>query len=66
MTNPIFSLNDRGFNIQAFYVDGSHEAKVEIRKGGDMFREFEYPAYKIYNLAAHFSDIVDSILTPQV
>jgi hypothetical protein len=52
---------DRGYAIRASYLaepnDG--DALIEIFKDGQPLREFLFPAYKIWNLAAHFSDIVD-------
>lgn len=35
-------------------------ALVEMFKDGQSVRRFLYPAYKVWNLAAHFSDLVDS------
>jgi len=32
---------------------------VEIFKDGQPHRSFTFPAYKIWNIAAHFRDIVD-------
>jgi hypothetical protein len=51
---------DRGFSVKAFYLlhsDG--DALVEITRDGEPYRRFLWPAYKIWNIAAHFSDIVD-------
>jgi hypothetical protein len=54
---------DRGFTIKAFYLsEPAGDALVQIFKDDKPFREFLYPAYKIWNLAAHFKDIVDSEL----
>jgi hypothetical protein len=50
---------DRGFCIKAFYLsEPSGDALVEITRDGQPYRRFLYPAYKVWNLAAHFSDIV--------
>lgn len=52
---------DRGFTMKAQYlIEPSGDALIEIMKFGEPYRRFLYPAYKIWNLAAHFSDIVDS------
>jgi len=60
-SNPLFDLTDRGYNVRAWYLKNTEtekgDALVEIRKG-DLIKEFIYPAYKIWNIAAHFSDIV--------
>ena len=55
-----FDIENRGYHIRAYW-DESSAAKVTIHKGDELFKEFGYPAYKIFNLAAHFSDIVDGI-----
>lgn len=63
---PEFDITDRDFNIKAWYVQDDEQYKgdalVKITKDGQPLREFLYPAYKIWNLAAHFEDIVDSEL----
>lgn len=52
---------DRGYSVKASYLKqpDSGDALVEIFKDGIKLREFLFPAYKIWNIAAHFSDIVD-------
>jgi len=63
MTKPIFDIEDRGFRVRAWYLnDDSGNALVEVRKKGRFFRKFKWPAYKIFNIAAHFKDIVDGEL----
>jgi hypothetical protein len=53
--------SDRGFTVKAFYLSvPKGEALVEIQRGGEPYRRFLYPAYKIWNIAAHFKDIVNS------
>ena len=50
---------DHGFSVKAFYLtnpDG--DALVEIYRDGQPYRRFLYPAYKVWNIAAHFHDIV--------
>jgi hypothetical protein len=53
---------DRGYTCRANYLKPPHggDALVEIFKDGQPVREFLFPAYKIWNIAAHFRDIVDS------
>lgn len=60
-----FDITERGYRIVALWGESS-DAKVTIHKGDELFKEFEYPAYKIFNLAAHFSDIVDGIIADDV
>jgi hypothetical protein len=64
---PVFSIDDRDFNIKVWYledtIDSKGDALVEIRYSNNLIREGLFPSYKIYNLAAHFSDIVDGELS---
>lgn len=57
---PVFDINDRDFNVKAWYLKGMVDALIELRFKDNLVRSLIYPAYKIYNIAAHFSDIVDS------
>lgn len=52
---------DRGYTVRASYLKEPHkgDALVEIFKDGQPLRQFTFPAYKIWNIAAHFKDIVD-------
>lgn len=52
---------DRGFTVKAFYLvkPNNGDALVEVYRDGEPYRRFLFPAYKIWNIAAHFSDIVD-------
>jgi hypothetical protein len=55
------SPEDRGYSVKASYLsEPKGEALIEIFKGGEKLRWFLFPAYKVWNIAAHFSDIVDS------
>ena len=53
---------DRGYTMRVSYLKppANADALVEVMKDGDKVREFLFPAYKIYNLQAHFGEIVDS------
>lgn len=53
---------DRGYTVKASYLKPPNEgdALIQVFKDGAVVREFLFPAYKIWNIAAHFSDIVDS------
>jgi len=66
---PEFNKNDRGFNVKAWYLvdteDSKGDALIEVRKNGKLLRQFIFPAYKIWNIAAHFQDIVDGELTKE-
>ena len=51
---------DRGYTVKGSYlIEPKGEALIEIFKDGVILRKFLFPAYKIWNIAAHFSDIVD-------
>jgi hypothetical protein len=51
---------DRGYTVKAHYlITPKADALIEIFKDGVLVRKFLFPAYKIWNIAAHFSDIVD-------
>ena len=52
---------DRGYTVRASYLKEPHagDALVEILKDGQPLRQFTFPAYTIWNIAAHFKDIVD-------
>jgi len=64
---PEFDINDRGFNAKAWYLKNTETSKgdalIEIRYNNELIRQFLFPAYKIWNIAAHFSDIVDGELS---
>ena len=62
----VFDKKDRGFRIRAWYQDEKQDALVQIDKDGKLRRKFKFPAYKIFNLAAHFSDIVDGELQKNI
>jgi hypothetical protein len=54
----------KGYKLTALWPTnkGDGDALCELAKGEEVIREFKYPAYKVYNLAAHFYDIVESEL----
>ena len=50
-----------GFQLRAFFTDGL-EARIEITRDGVPFRKGTYPAYRIWNLSAHWHAMVDEYL----
>jgi hypothetical protein len=55
------SPDNRGFTVKASYlIEPKGEALIEIFKDGEPLRWFLFPAYKVWNIAAHFDDIVES------
>ena len=52
---------DRGFTVKATYLtEPRGDSLVEIFKNGGPYKRFLWPSYKIWNIAAHFPDIVSS------
>jgi hypothetical protein len=53
---------DRGFTAKAWYLKepNAGDALIEVFRNGEPYRRFLYPACKIWNIAAHFGDIVTS------
>lgn len=50
-----------GHRISAWYLtEPKGDCLVKITKGNDLIREFLYPAYKVWNLAAHADEIIAS------
>jgi len=47
--------------IATYLTDPKADALVEIKKDGELVKEFLFPAYKIWNIAAHAQDIVDGL-----
>ena len=62
LKKPIFDILDRGFRIRAFYGKGKDKADalIEVRKNGKFYKRGRILAYKVSNIAAHFSDMVDN------
>lgn len=59
-----FGINERGFTFKAWYcTDNDGDAIIEVWCNEILVREFLYPAYKIWNIAAHVSDIIDGELS---
>lgn len=51
----------KGFTVKSWYLKEPNygDALIEIFKDGQLHRFFKFPAYKIWNIAAHFHDIVE-------
>lgn len=53
-----FESDARGLHFVAWYlIEPNGEALVEITKDGQAVKSFLWPAYKIWNIAAHVDDI---------
>lgn len=54
---------DRGFVFTAWDVpDSGGDALIEVERDGNIIRSFQFPAYKVWNIAAHSHDIIESEL----
>jgi len=64
---PEFDIDDRGYNVKAWFLKNTETSKgnalIEVKYNDTLVRRFLFPAYKIYNIAAHFSDVVDGELS---
>lgn len=51
----------RGFSVRASYLEAPNDrnAWCEVFKDGAAYKSFYCPAYRIYNVVAHFNDMVD-------
>ena len=57
---PAFDISDRGYRVKAWYlIEPKGDTLIEVFLNENLLREFLFPAYKIWNIAAHFKDIVD-------
>lgn len=56
------TTSDRGYTAKAWEIkdDAQGESLIEICKDNNIVRSFKFPSYKIWNISAHLSDIVDS------
>lgn len=63
----LFEEHDRDFTVMAWYLEDTEASKgdalIEISYDRKLIRSFLFPAYKIWNIAAHFGDIVDGELS---
>ena len=58
-----FEREYKGYKVRAFPgFDTRGDARIEFTHPDGRVLELSYPAYKIYNIAAHFEDIVDGEL----
>lgn len=58
---------DRGFVFRAYEIpDSQGDALIEVERDGKVVRSFTFPAYKVWNIAAHANDIINSELHKDV
>ena len=58
---PAFAFTDRGYNVQCFY-GSAQESLIVVTRDGVPHVQFRYPSYRIWNIAAHFNEMVDNWL----
>lgn len=57
-----FEIEKKGYTFKATYLMfPKNDALIEIFKGNNLIKEFLFPAYKIWNIAAHIYDIIDGL-----
>lgn len=57
-----FEVEARGFKFTATYLaEPKGDALIEISRNGEMVKSLLWPAYKIWNIAAHAEDIAADI-----
>jgi hypothetical protein len=61
MTNEklAFEESHKNFSVKAFWGD-EPDARIEIFKDGEPYKTYAYPAYRIFNIAAHFHEMVEN------
>lgn len=62
-TRRAFKETHRGYSIEMFWGEGENARGIVTRDSdGVVIYRFLYPAYKIFNIQAHWSEIVDGEL----
>jgi hypothetical protein len=56
-----FEESYKNFSVKAYWGD-EPDARIEIFEDGRPYATYAYPAYRIFNIAAHFSDMVEGTL----
>lgn len=57
-----FECEESGYHFRAWYLtEPKADALVEITKDDEVVKSFLWPAYKIWNIAAHASDIAEDL-----
>lgn len=58
-----FEGDEQGFHFKATYLkEPKGEALIEISKDSQTVKEFLFPGYKVWNIAAHASDIIRDLV----
>lgn len=51
----------RGYLFEVITPEGAADAAVKISRDGKVLRDILWPAYKVFNIAAHADDIAESL-----
>lgn len=62
---PAYDITHQGFRVRGWYGDGKDEGRIEITRNGEPFKNYSYPGYRIWNIAAHFEDGIDDLLADE-
>ena len=64
MSKPAYEITNRGFTVRGWYgPDDSPMGRIQItHETRGLVRDVPYLGYKIWNIAAHFNEIVDGLL----
>lgn len=60
-----YDITYKGFRVRGFYGEGKDEGRIEITRNGEPFKNYSYPSYRIWNIAAHFEDGIDYLLADE-
>ena len=53
---------DRGIVLKGWETDSKGDDLIEVERDGKLVRSFPFPAYIVYDISAHASDIIDGYL----
>lgn len=58
-----FKETYKNYSVTAYYLgENNPNAKIVVKKDNTLYKEFLYPAYRIYNIQAHFGDMVENTI----
>jgi hypothetical protein len=62
-----FKIEHKGFIATACLNDDPmvQDANIVVTRDGVLFGEFKYPAYRIWNIYAHWQDEVETLLAKE-
>lgn len=57
-SDPIYDITEGPWRVVAEDTETRGEARVRFWHEGELHREIQYPAYKVWNIAAHLADVI--------